>query len=88
MGYSIKFSKEAQKTLKKMDKFQSKLIMNWIKNNLLNTNDPRQHGKGLSANKAGFWRYRVGDYRIIADIEDEELIILIIKVGHRRKIYD
>lgn len=88
MGYSIKFSKEAQKTLKKMDKFQSKLIMNWIKNNLLNTNDPRQHGKGLSANKAGFWRYRVGDYRIIADIEDEELIILIVKVGHRRKIYD
>lgn len=71
-----------------MDKFQSKLIMNWIKNNLLNTNDPRQHGKGLSANKAGFWRYRVGDYRIIADIEDEELIILIVKVGHRRKIYD
>ena len=88
MGYSIKFSKEAQKTLKKIDKFQSKLIMNWIKNNLLNTNNPRQHGKGLSANKAGFWRYRVGDYRIIADIEDEELIILIVKVGHRREIYD
>lgn len=44
-------------------------------------------GKALSGNKAGFWRYRVGDYRIICDIEDEELVILVVEVNHRSKVY-
>jgi len=87
MGYQVRYEKEAQKALKKMDKFQARTILNWIEKNLLNAENPRQHGKGLVEDKSGYWRYRVGSYRLIADINEEEVIILILKVGHRRDIY-
>lgn len=53
-----------------------------------NCENPRVHGKGLVENRSGQWRYRVGDYRIIAEIEDEEITILILNIGHRREIYN
>lgn len=49
---------------------------------------PRLHGKGLTANRSGQWRYRIGDYRLIADIQDDIVVILIVTVGHRRDVYD
>lgn len=61
--------------------------MSWIKNNLVGTDDPCLHGKGLISNHSGEWRYRIGDYRLIADIQDEKVIILILENGHRRDIY-
>ncbi|EGP4752548.1 type II toxin-antitoxin system RelE/ParE family toxin, partial [Enterococcus faecium] len=61
-----------------MDKFQAKVILNWIEKNLVGTDDPRRYGKGLTANKSGYWRYRVGAYRIIADISEQEVTILIL----------
>ncbi|WP_373895228.1 type II toxin-antitoxin system RelE family toxin [Virgibacillus natechei] len=85
--YQVRFEKRAQKTLKKMDKHQAGMIMAWIKKNLVGTTDPRMYGKGLTANRAGEWRYRVGDYRIIAHIDDELITILILEIGHRRDIY-
>ena len=87
MKYSVRYEKEAQKILKKMDKYQAKIILNWIEKNLVGTENPRIHGKGLTANKSGFWRYRVGSYRIIADINDSEVTILILTMGHRKDIY-
>jgi addiction module toxin, relE/stbE family len=54
---------------------------------LIGTTEPRRHGKGLTSNRSGQWRYRVGDYRIIADIEDEKLIILVVEVEHRSRVY-
>ncbi|GAB2497452.1 type II toxin-antitoxin system RelE/ParE family toxin [Alkalibacterium psychrotolerans] len=86
-NYEVRFAKQAQKKLKKMDKHQSLLIMSWINKNLVNTNDPRQFGKGLVGNHSGEWRYRIGDYRLIADINDETITILILEIGHRRDIY-
>jgi len=86
-GYQVEFEKGAQKTLKKMDKHQSLLIMGWIKKNLVNCTDPRQHGKGLVGNRSGEWRYRIGDYRLIADINDETVTILMLEIGHRKDIY-
>ena len=62
-------------------------IKTWIEKNLIGTNNPRQHGKGLMGNKSEYWRYRVGDYRILAEIRDAEVIIIIVEVGHRREIY-
>ncbi|MGI1807088.1 type II toxin-antitoxin system RelE family toxin [Exiguobacterium sp. TDN 0502] len=59
----------------------------WIKKNLVGTDDPRRHGKGLVSNRSGEWRYRIGDYRLIAYIQDEKVIILILEIGHRRGIY-
>lgn len=86
-GYQVEFEKGAQKALKKMDKYQSLLIMGWIQKNLVNCMDPRQHGKGLTANRSGEWRYRIGDYRLIADINDETVTILMLEIGHRKDIY-
>ncbi len=88
MSYNVKYEKQARKTLKKMDKFQSSMIISWIEKNLIETENPKVHGKGLVGNKSGLWRYRVGDYRIIADIQEETVTILIVNIGHRRDIYN
>ena len=85
--YKVVFTDRAKKQLKKMDKYTASLIIGWIEKNLQNCTDPRQHGKGLTANRIGEWRYRVGNYRLIAQIEDEKIIILILNIGHRREIY-
>ena len=86
-GYQVEFEKGDQKALKKMDKYQSLLIMGWIQKNLVNCTDPRQHGKELTVNRSGEWRYRIGDYRLIADINDETVTILMLEIGHRKNIY-
>ena len=85
--YKVEFTKNILKTLKKMDKHQATIIMAWIKKNLVKTDEPRAHGKALVANHAGKWRYRIGDYRLIAHIDDEKVVILLLDVGHRRHIY-
>lgn len=87
MRYQVVFSNEAKKQLKKMDKYVATLIIGWIEKNLQGCKDPRIHGKGLTFNKAGQWRYRIGDYRLICEIQDEQITILILEVGHRRNIY-
>ena len=88
MTYHVVFSEGALKSLKKMDKYTAKLILAWIRKHLEGCEDPRAHGKGLTANRSGEWRYRVGDYRILADIQEDKILILILAVGHRRDIYD
>ena len=86
--YTVEFTKEALRQLKKLDKYTSMLILAWISKNLEGCSDPRQHGKGLTANRSGQRRNSVGDYRLIADIQDDKILILILNVGHRRDIYD
>lgn len=85
--YHVEFTKSALKELKKLDKPTAALITGWIRKNLEGCEDPRIHGKGFTANRSGQWRYRVGDYRIIADINDDTVIILILNVGHRNNVY-
>lgn len=87
MTYRVRFTEAARKELKKLDKSTAALIMAWIKKNLEGCSNPRQHGKGLTANPSGQWRYRVGDYRLLAEIQENEIIILILNIGHRRDIY-
>lgn len=70
-----------------MDKHTRKLVYAWIDKNLQGCENPRQHGKSLVGNKKGQWRYRVGNYRIISEIQDENVIVLVIEIGHRRDIY-
>lgn len=86
--FHAEWSQRAQKQLKKLDKSISELILRWVHKNLDGCLNPRQHGKVLTANHAGQWRYRVGDYRLIAEIHDEEIVILILSVGHRKEVYD
>lgn len=87
MNYSVVFSKRALKQLKKLDKYTAFLITSWLRENINGCSDPRQHDKGLTANRSGQWRYRVGDYRIIVEIEDTKVIVLVLEIGHRKNIY-
>ena len=87
MKYTIIFEKKADKQLEKIDKTQQRIIVNWIIKNLEDTDDPRRFGKVLKGNLRNYWRYRVGDYRIIAEINDKDIKIIIIEIGHRKEIY-
>lgn len=87
MIYKIEYSNRARKQIKKLDKQTQALIKGWIDKNLIGTSNPRQHGKGLTANRSGQWRYRVGNYRILAEIQDDKVIVLVLEIGHRKNIY-
>ena len=88
MKYSVEYSQRAVKELKKLDRYTQRMIFSWIDKNLNGCENPRLHGKALTANRKGQWRYRVGDYRLITDIQDDRIVILILSVGHRKSIYD
>lgn len=86
--YDVELSERFKKEFRKLDKYTQKIIKAWINKNLVGCTDPRQHGKGLTANRSGQWRYRIGDYRLICEIKENELIILALTVGHRRDVYE
>jgi len=86
--YHVEISKGALKQLKKMDKFTATFILSWLKKNIEGCSNPRIHGKALSQDLHGQWRYRVGDYRIICEIIDDNVIVLVLSIGHRRDIYN
>lgn len=88
MSYEVVFSEKAKKEIKKLDKSTATFITAWVRKNLYDCENPRLRGKGLTANRSGQWRYRIGDYRIIANIYDETSIILILTISHRREVYD
>jgi len=86
--YHVVFTNEAKNELKKMDRYTALLLTAWVRKNLEGCSDHRQHGKSLTANRGGQWRYRIGDYRLVAEINDETITILILTVGHRRDVYE
>ena len=88
MGYKVELSKRAQKDLDKLDGTVVRMILKWLKKNIDDSNDPRIHGKALKGNLAGYWRYRVGDYRIICTIEDDRLIVQVITINNRSNVYE
>jgi len=87
MRYKVSLSDKARKALKRIDRYQAEVIVAWLENNLQDCQNPRLHGSPLVGNMKGFWRYRVGQYRIIAEIRDSVITIEIINIGHRREIY-
>ncbi len=88
MTYNFVFSKEADKQVSKLDPGVRRMILKWLARNVDGSSDLRAHGKTLSANRAGQWRYRIGDYRAICLIEDDRLVVLCITVAHRRDVYE
>jgi len=84
--WKIKLSPEAEKQLRTIDRSASLKIQKYLKERV--ALNPIMFGKPLSANLKGFWRYRVEDYRIICDVRDKELVVLVVKIGHRSKVYD
>jgi len=88
MSWVYKFDDRALKELKKLGHQTRAEILKYLDARVAGNNDPRRFGKGLTADMAGYWRYRVGDYRILCQIKDGELLVLVIAVGHRREIYE
>ena len=86
MAWRIEIDKDVQREMKKLDKQVAKRITAELRE-VSQLDDPRSMGKGLTGNLAGLWRYRVGNYRIICDIEDGVLLILVVDVAHRREVY-
>lgn len=85
--WRLEFSKRADKQLSKMDPGVRRVIVSWLLKNIDGCDDPRAHGKGLTSNRSGEWRYRIGDYRVLCDIQDDKLVVLAIEIGHRREVY-
>ena len=85
--YTVKTTDNFDRQLKKMDRSVQIMIVKWIRKHLLDCEDPRVTGKALTANLKGYWRYRIGDYRLIAEIRDDELLIIAVDIGHRRAVY-
>ena len=87
MKWRLVFSKRADKQLAKMDAGVRRIIVSWLMKNIEDCENPRAHGKGLAGNHSSEWRYRIGDYRVLCEIKDNELIVLALEIGHRRSVY-
>ena len=87
MSYHVEYSDTALTQLRKRDRFEARVMVSWIDRNLQGCSDPRVHGKSLTANRSGEWRYRIGRYRALCIIEDDHLVIEAFSVGHHRHIY-
>ncbi|HXH54328.1 MAG TPA: type II toxin-antitoxin system RelE/ParE family toxin [Gammaproteobacteria bacterium] len=87
MIWKIEFDVKAKKELLRLDKQVQKRIIKLLEDRVLKKRNPRATGSALQNTLCGLWRYRVGDYRIICKIEDTNLIVLVITVGHRKDVY-
>jgi mRNA interferase RelE/StbE len=88
MAYNVELSAEVGRELGKLDGQQAKRILKFLYERVAKLEDPRSIGKALHGSRLGeFWKYRVGDYRLICKIEDDRLIVLVLRVGHRKEIY-
>lgn len=86
--YKVSIEPKARKQLKKMDYMQAKSINKWIEKNLVGCSNPYFSGKPLKGELKDYWRYRVGSYRVLAKIDNDQIIITIVKIGHRQGVYD
>ena len=86
MRWQIEFQKTAQDALENLDKRAREQIEKYL-DRLITLTDPRLRGKSLTGNRKGQWRYRVGDYRVICEIKDNILTVLVLEIGHRRDVY-
>ncbi len=88
MVWKIEFLDTAKRELKKLDKHWQLVILDYLEDEIMNSDNPRNRGKALVGEKQGLWRYRVADYRIVCEIQDAELLIVAITVGHSKNVYD
>ncbi len=87
MKYKFYTSSEFDKQFKKLDTSVQKTINKWIQAHLIDTEDPRTSGKALVGNLKDYWRYRIGSYRLLVKIKDDELIIIAVDIDHRSVVY-
>jgi mRNA interferase RelE/StbE len=88
MAYNVELSESAERELGKLNAPQAKRILKFLHQRVARLDDPGSVGEALHGSRLGeFWKYRVGDYRLICKIEDDRLIVLVLRVGHRKEIY-
>lgn len=88
MIWKVEFDNRARKELRKLDSQTQVRILKWLRQTIATDEDPRRTGKSLNGRMKGLWRYRVGNYRIISQIQDENILILVVRIGHRGDIYE
>lgn len=87
MTWTIEFAPDAAKELKKLGRAEAGRIIRTLEERIAPLDDPRTLGARLVGEHAGYWRWRIGDYRVVARIEDDRVVILVVRVGHRREVY-
>lgn len=85
--WKLRYDEAAVRQLKKLDRSSSKAIRQWMLKNIDGCDNPRLHGHVLHGKLRQYWTYRIGDYRVICDIQDKELVVIAVKVEHRSKVY-
>ena len=86
--WRVEFDQDAARDLRKLDVHAQRLILRYLRERIATEEDPRRFGHVLTHDLKGLWRYRVGNYRIVASIEDDRFVVLVVTVGHRREVYD
>jgi mRNA interferase RelE/StbE len=87
LAWTVEVSDFAEKQLRKLDRPIQRRLIDWLEDRIDSCKNPRHFGEPLRGEMAGLWRYRVGDFRIIGEIQDQQLVVLALAVGHRREIY-
>ncbi len=86
--WRVEFDRDAARDLRKLDHTAQQQILRYLRQRIATAEDPRRFGRALTNDLKGLWRYRVGDFRIVAKIEDDRFIVLVLTVGHRREVYE
>ncbi|MES2282546.1 MAG: type II toxin-antitoxin system RelE/ParE family toxin [Pseudomonadota bacterium] len=88
MAWAVEFDPDAVKDLKKLDKQVQARIVEFLRNRLARLDNPRELGEALSGSKLGnYWKYRIGDWRVICDLQDQRIVVRVLRVGNRREVY-
>jgi mRNA interferase RelE/StbE len=85
--WQIEIARTAEKQIRKLDRVAQESIIRFLRERLQAAENPRHLGKPLHGNKGGLWGYRVGNYRLICDLQDERITVLVLRVGHRKDVY-
>jgi mRNA interferase RelE/StbE len=88
LSWTVEFDSRVLKDMPKLDNTVQRKILDYIDERIAGPDDPRRFGKALKSSFSGLWRYRIGDYRAVCRIEDEALVVLVVRVAHRSKVYD
>ncbi len=86
--WRVEFDSDAARDLRKLGAQAQRLILRYLRQRIATAEDPRRFGQALTGDLKGLWRYRVGNYRIVASIEDDRFVVLVVTLGHRREVYD
>ncbi len=87
MAWTVSFEPRALGELKKLDRSAQRRVVRFLEERIAGDHDPREFGKALTGDRVGLWRYRVGHYRIVCRIDDENLTVLVLRIAHRKDVY-